>query len=620
MFANVPTGAWLGFLGALITVALSVPYAVAAWRGEIRPSWATWSIWTTTTGIAAAAGLLSGSTVGSVVAAAAFVRCSLTLVATLVAAARRRAHRLREPDPAAPAGRDLQWWIDRVCGSICAVTLVAWAVTGDPVVAIVLAIVTDLVAAVPTYLLAWQRQEQPGTYAGAFVNAACTVLILRERTFVERAYPIYELLLTATITTVVLVRGTPTARHQRAAVLTRRRTAGVLAGAAVVVAAVLATTTVTAAAGTGPAPVSLPLAQAPAVLAAAAANPAAVEEGAVAPVAVTAAALPTVRARIATPPTPGFIEMAPSGRYALIAHRTQMQVSVLDTTLGRITTTIATPQAPPRFVAFCPTAEDQAAGRGGQRAYLSMYDDPTDRPAHEGPARHLIGVLDTTTLQMIATIPVGSRPYAPVCSPDGTQLWVPSHDDAQIDVIDTSSLQVIRTIPVPRNPHWLAFSKDGSTVYAACHDENVVAVIDARTFAPAHAPIPVGTSPHSIAVSPDGSRLAVVNFTSNDLSVIDTATDTELHRWPTGENPQDVTWSADGTLVYTTNVDGVVGGKPVGNLSVVDVGTGVQQRFATGDAGVNQAPTSIARSADGSVGYVTNLATGEVTVYDLAAH
>jgi YVTN family beta-propeller protein len=326
-------------------------------------------------------------------------------------------------------------------------------------------------------------------------------------------------------------------------------------------------------------------------------------------------AVPTVRARVPVPPTPGYIQMAPNGRYALIAHRTQMLVSVFDTQLGQVTTTIPTPQAPPRFVTFCPTAEDRAAGRSGDRAYISMFDDPGDQPP-SGQNRHLIGVLDTKTNEMIATIPVSARPYAAACSPDGTQLWVPSHDEGRVDVIETATNRLVHSVQVPPNPHWLTFSADGRKVYAACHDSNLVAVLDPVAFRVLRT-IAVGASPHSTALSPDGRSLAVVDYSSSEVSIIDTEHDVEVKRLPTGENPQDVVWSADGRLVYTANVDGQMNGRPVGNLSVINVATGGQSRLVTDDPSVDSAPTSIARSADGATGYVTNLRTGVLTVYGL---
>jgi len=244
-----------------------------------------------------------------------------------------------------------------------------------------------------------------------------------------------------------------------------------------------------------------------------------------------------------------------------------------------------------------------------------MFDDPADQPP-AGQNRHLIGVLDTKTNEMIATIPVSTRPYAAACSPDGTQLWVPSHDDGRVDVIETATNRLVHSVQVPPNPHWLTFSADGRKVYAACHDSNLVAVLDPVAFTVLRT-IPVGASPHSTALSPDGRSLAVVDYSSSEVSIIDTEHDVEVKRLPTGENPQDVAWSADGRLVYTANVDGQMNGRPVGNLSVINVATGGQSRLVTDDPSVDSAPTSVARSADGATGYVTNLRTGVLTVYGL---
>jgi YVTN family beta-propeller protein len=325
---------------------------------------------------------------------------------------------------------------------------------------------------------------------------------------------------------------------------------------------------------------------------------------------------PTVGATISVPPTPGYIAMAPDGRTALIAHRAAGIVSVFDTATQQVTAQIAMP-APPHFIAFCPTAEDRAAGRAGDRAYISMYDDPTDQPP-TGQHRHLVGVLDTTTHKMIATIPVSARPFAPACSPDGTQLWVPSHDDARVDVIDTTTNQLLRTVPVPPNPHRVSFSADRRKIYTTCHESNVVAVIDPTSLAVVHT-IPVGVSPHSEALSPDGRSLAVADYSSSQVSIIDTSRDIEIHRFPTGEDPQDVAWSADGKLVYTVNVDGVMNDHPVGDISVINASTGSQTRLVTHDPTVDSAPTSIARSADGATGYITNLHSATLTLLDLTA-
>ncbi len=607
MIADVPLGAVIIWIGVLCNVLFPIRMIIATARGEQRPSRVSFFMWTTQAAIAFAASAAAGAGLGAlVVSGAAAAVLGAVLVATFVPQLRGRRIAV---DPAPW----WQAWVDRSCLTVSAVALFAWWLTSNPLVALALAITTDAVAAVPTFVRGWRGEEDWFPYLGFAINAACAFLVITDWAVAQWAFTYYQLVVCILLTLVPLLRNKPARGLHGRPVPTRvwGRAVAAAAGVLTIVAAGGVVTEVLPR-PTGSAPPAPAVTAAPPALVA---NPAAIVPGDVQPAAVEGVAVPTVQARVSVPPTPGYIEMAPNGRYALIAHRSQMAVSVFDTQLGQVTTTIPTPQGPPRFVTFCPTAEDRAAGRSGDRAYISMFDDPTDQPS-TGQDRHLVGVLDTTTNAMVATIPVSSRPYAAACSRDGRQLWVPSHDDGRVDVIDTTTNQLIRSVQVPPNPHWLAFSADGSKVYAACHDSNVVAVLDAVT-ATVVGTIPVGASPHSTALSPDGRSLAVVNYSSSEVSIIDTARDVEVTRLPTGENPQDVAWSADGRLVYTANVDGQVNGRPVGNVSVINIETGGQSRLVTDDPNVDSAPTSIARSADGATGYVTNLRTGTVTVYAL---
>ena len=486
-------------------------------------------------------------------------------------------------------------WVDRLCLSVSGLAPLGWWLTGEPAVALLLAVTGNAVAAGPT-LARRPGHEDRLLHVGFAVNAACAFLVITDWSLPQWAFVCQQLLVSGP----VALRALPAVGAHGVAPANRAWTRTLGAGGGVL--ALLAAGAVVA--GLLPRPVAaVPHTAAPAALVA---HPTALPPPDLRPEPVAAVALPSVRARVAVPPTPGDIELAPDGRSALIAHRTRMAVSVLDTRLDQVVTTIPTPQAPPRFVTFCPGARD--------RAYLSMFDDPQDAPAGRG--RNLVGVLDLARGELVATIPVGSRPSAAACSPDGAQLWVPSRDDGRVDVIDTATDRLLRSLPVPSGPERLVFSADGRKVYASCPDANVVAVLDPAAFTVVRT-IPVGASPQGGALSPDGTALAVVDRASSEVSVIDTARDVETARLRTGENPQDVAWSADGRLVYTANVEGRVNGRPVGNVSVIDVATGGQSRLVTDDPAVDTAPAGIARSADGATGYVTNLAAGTVTVFAL---
>ncbi|WP_214405365.1 protein kinase domain-containing protein [Pseudonocardia lacus] len=301
-------------------------------------------------------------------------------------------------------------------------------------------------------------------------------------------------------------------------------------------------------------------------------------------------AVPTVGDAIPVGPTPGYMHMAPNGRFAYIANRGAGVVTVLDTTINKVTATIPIPQGPPQFVAFSPR---------GERAYISVFN-----PDY---TLNLVVFVDTGTNTVIGEVPVGKRPFASATTPDGRLLYVPSHDDGRLDVIDTETAEVVKEIPVAPNPHWVAFGKDGRFIYTANHESGVVTVLDASNDAVV-TEIPVGVSPHSTTVSPDGSRIAVVNYDSNEVSVIDSATNQVVATVPVDTKPQDVAYAPDGRFFYTTNVE-------ADTVDVINAETNqITARINTGDG-----PTSIAVMPNGKRAYVTNLNEGTVRILDIAA-
>jgi YVTN family beta-propeller protein len=68
--------------------------------------------------------------------------------------------------------------------------------------------------------------------------------------------------------------------------------------------------------------------------------------------------------------------------------------------------------------------------------------------------------------------------------------------------------------------------------------------------------IPVEKSPHSVAVHRTRPLVANVNYDADSVTVIDTNTNEVIATVAVGDNPQDITWAADGRFAYVTNVDG----------------------------------------------------------------
>ncbi len=298
--------------------------------------------------------------------------------------------------------------------------------------------------------------------------------------------------------------------------------------------------------------------------------------------------IPSVGGEIPVGETPGFVAIAPNGKFAYVANRGAGVVTVVDTAINKVVAQIPIPDGPPQYLAFAPD---------GRRLYVSVFKDP-DRSINE------VAVLDTLSNRVITTIPVGTRPFALAVKPDGSEIYVPNHDSGTVSVIDTRTDSFVTDIQVKANPHWLEFSKDGRYAYTANHDSNLVSVIDTATRT-VTAEIPVQRSPHSVAVHPTEPLLANVNYDSNSLTVIDTRTAKVIATVPVGTHPQDVTWAPDGRHMYVTNVDS-------DDMTVISVdGYRVTATQATGDA-----PTSIAVLPDGRGAYVSNLNTGTLTILE----
>ena len=290
-------------------------------------------------------------------------------------------------------------------------------------------------------------------------------------------------------------------------------------------------------------------------------------------------------------PTPGYMAIAPNGRYGYIANRAEGIVTVLDTTSNAVTATIPIPTGPPQFITFSPD---------GSVAYVTIYNADYTYNA--------VAFVETSSNTVTATVEVGLRPFAPETSPDGTLLYVPLHDEGRVEVLDTTSAQEVDSYEVVPNPHWIAVNSEGTVGYTANHESGVVSVLDLTEGGRVITTVPVGQAPHSVAVSPDGTRVSVVNFDSSTASVIDTATNTVVATIPVGSRPQDLTYAPDGRHFYTANVDG-------DTVSVIDTATNrVTATIPTGDG-----PTSISVTPDGRRAYVTNLNDGTVRILDISA-
>jgi hypothetical protein len=214
MIADIPTGAWIVLLGAAVGWYSTLDYAIAIVRGRLRPSLASWGVWTTTASIGTVAAASMGSTVGAVISGATAVRCGQVFVPALGMEIREwwRARHGRPPLVVAEPHTRSQRILDLVCLTACAGIGGAWWATADDTLALALAIAVDGIACLPTIWHGCQGKEHPKPYLLGMVGPVIALLVVRQRMFMDYAWPLYELLVNILMAVPPLLVGWPGGR------------------------------------------------------------------------------------------------------------------------------------------------------------------------------------------------------------------------------------------------------------------------------------------------------------------------------------------------------------------------------------------------------------------------
>jgi YVTN family beta-propeller protein len=215
-----------------------------------------------------------------------------------------------------------------------------------------------------------------------------------------------------------------------------------------------------------------------------------------------------------------------------------------------------------------------------------------------------VSVINTTTNNVTATMPVGIGPTGVAVSPDGTKVYVANEVSNNVSVIDTATNQVTATVPVGNYPDGVAVSPDGQNVYVANQNDNTVSVINTTTNK-VTATVPVGTGPFGVAVTPDGSNAYLTNFYGNTVSVINTTNNTVTATVNGLNMPNGVSVTPDGQKVYVTNYAS-------NNVSVINTSTNA----VTATVPVGAYPQGVSVTLDGKKVYVANGGNNNVSVID----
>jgi hypothetical protein len=168
---------YLVLVAAAASLVAAFVYIRSMFKGQTNPNRVTWFMWSVAPFIASAAALSNG--VGWAVVPVFISGFCPFLVFT-----------------ASFFNKKAYWKLssfDYVCGVLSGLALVLWLVTNDPNLAIVFAIVSDALAAVPTLTKAWRSPETESAWpfiVGVFTPMT-SFLVAATWDFAEVAFPAY---------------------------------------------------------------------------------------------------------------------------------------------------------------------------------------------------------------------------------------------------------------------------------------------------------------------------------------------------------------------------------------------------------------------------------------------
>jgi hypothetical protein len=159
----------------------SLSYALATLKGKLQPNKVTWLIWALAPLISAFAAISSGVSWAVLPVFMSGFGPLLVFGATFL-------------------NKKAYWAIarfDYICGLVSILALIVWYFTKNPDLAIILAILADVLAGLPTLVKGWKfpQTENGFLFLGTLFSAATSFSEIHHWTFAEIAFPIYLMLI-----------------------------------------------------------------------------------------------------------------------------------------------------------------------------------------------------------------------------------------------------------------------------------------------------------------------------------------------------------------------------------------------------------------------------------------
>jgi len=183
---------YLVIVAAFATLLAALIYIRSMFKAQTKPNRITWFMWSIAPFIAAAAASSKGVSWAVIPVFMSGVSPFLVFSASFFC---KKAYWKLSP-------------FDYVCGILSGLALALWYLTNNPNIAIIFAILSDALAAVPTFIKAWHNPETESAwpYIVGIFSPITSFLVATMWTFSELAFPAYLIAINALLAISVLKR------------------------------------------------------------------------------------------------------------------------------------------------------------------------------------------------------------------------------------------------------------------------------------------------------------------------------------------------------------------------------------------------------------------------------
>jgi hypothetical protein len=168
---------YIVIIGAIVELAGKYIYIKDTLKGNTKPNKVTWLLWGIAPIIATFAALSAGVRWAVLPIFATGLGCLIVFVVSFL--------------------NPKSYWklekLDYFCGICSILALILWAITKEPIIAIIFSIASDGFASLPTVIKSWKYPETESglTYVASLFNSLTSFFALKTLTFSELAFPVY---------------------------------------------------------------------------------------------------------------------------------------------------------------------------------------------------------------------------------------------------------------------------------------------------------------------------------------------------------------------------------------------------------------------------------------------